>query len=100
MRARAICVPAKTSQRASIPVSLGTARTIDIANILRRECKRTVEATERLHMSFNDMFNKKTEPHVDTPAQAQARADAAADVKAKADAKTAKAAAARAGKKT
>jgi hypothetical protein len=50
-------------------------------------------------MSFSDIFKKKTEPHVDTPAQAKARADAAAEVKGKADAKTAKAAAARAGKK-
>jgi len=50
-------------------------------------------------MSFNDLFNKSTEPHVDTPAQAQARADAVAEVKAKADAKTAKAAVARTGKK-
>jgi hypothetical protein len=50
-------------------------------------------------MSFSDTFKKKTEPHVDTPAQAKARADATAEVKAKADAKTAKAATARAGKK-
>jgi hypothetical protein len=50
-------------------------------------------------MGFADAFKKKTEPHVDTPAQAKARSDATADVKAKADAKTAKAATARAGKK-
>ena len=50
-------------------------------------------------MSFADAFKKKTEPHVDTPAQAKARADAAAEVKAKADAKTARAATAREGKK-
>jgi hypothetical protein len=51
-------------------------------------------------MGFSDAFKKSTQPHVDSPAQAKARADATADVKAKADAKTARAAAARAGKKT
>ena len=50
-------------------------------------------------MGFADIYKKKPEPHVDTPAQAKARADAAAEVKAKADAKTARAAAARAAKK-
>ncbi len=54
----------------------------------------------RLHMSFSDTFKKKSEPHVDTPAQAKARADAVAEVKAKADAKIARAADAKAGKKT
>lgn len=49
-------------------------------------------------MSFHDLY-KKTEPHVDTPAQAEARAQAMADVKAKADAKTARAAAQRETKK-
>jgi hypothetical protein len=46
-------------------------------------------------MSFNDLGKKSTEPHVDTPAQAEARAQAAVDLKAKADAKTAKNAARR-----
>ena len=49
-------------------------------------------------MGFSDAFKKRTEPHVDTPAQAKARAEAAADVKAKADAKIARAAAAKAAK--
>jgi hypothetical protein len=49
-------------------------------------------------MSFSDL-GKKTEPHVDSPAQAEARAAAAADVKAKADAKTARAAVQREAKK-
>jgi hypothetical protein len=50
-------------------------------------------------MSFSDTFKKRTEPHVDTPAQAKARADATAEVKAKAEAKAARAAAARAASK-
>ena len=50
-------------------------------------------------MGFSDAFKKRTEPHVDTPAQAKARADATTEVKAKADAKTARDAAVRAGKK-
>ncbi|HEY6005644.1 MAG TPA: hypothetical protein VIV57_22380 [Anaeromyxobacter sp.] len=50
-------------------------------------------------MSFKDLEQKKTEPHVDTPEQAAARAEAAADVKAKADAKAARAAAHRESKK-
>lgn len=49
-------------------------------------------------MSFSDL-GKKTEPHVDTPAQAEARAQAMEDVKAKADAKSARAATQREGKK-
>ncbi len=51
-------------------------------------------------MSFSDAFKKRTEPHVDTPAQAKARADAVAEVKAKAEAGAARAAAAKAGKKS
>lgn len=50
-------------------------------------------------MSFSNL-GKKTEPHVDTPAQAEARAQAMEDVKAKATAKSAKAATQREGKKT
>lgn len=41
-------------------------------------------------MSFNDLGKKDSEPHVDTPAEAEARAQATVDLKAKADAKTAK----------
>lgn len=41
-------------------------------------------------MGFSDAFKKRTEPHVDSPAQAKARAEAVATVKAKADARIAR----------
>ena len=83
--------PRESNPRFPIPVWPGTARTISSAQ--------SANARSRLHMGFSDTFKKRTEPHVDTPAQAKARSDAVAEVKAKADAKTARAAGAKAGKK-